>query len=212
MPTFKHQLTPVFIDGPAGQLEAMLSEPPTTPSACGIVCHPDPTQEGTMHNKVVSAMNWAMESMGWVTVRFNYRGVGKSTGEYGQIIGELDDARAVHQWLQQYFPHLPLHWAGFSFGAFIAAKLATETPTQTLVTAAPVISRGGYEKLNHIHCAWLAVVGEADELVSVEEIKHYISTAKQNIELQSFPQTSHFFHGQLIPLREKVKHFYSKNR
>jgi hypothetical protein len=200
-----------MIDGPAGQLEAMLSEPKTSPTACGIVCHPDPTQEGTMYNKVVTAINWAMEQMGWATLRFNYRGVGNSAGDHGQVAGELDDARAVYQWLHERHPQLPLHWAGFSFGAYIAAQLTTEVPTQSLVTAAPVISRGGYQDLNKITCPWLAVVGEEDELVGVDEINDYINQSKQPVELKSFADTTHFFHGQLIPLRESMKAFYVEN-
>lgn len=203
-----HTTSVVLIDGPCGKIEAIYSVPKTTPTGCGIVCHPDPTQEGTMYNKVVTAINWAMETMDWVTIRFNYRGVGKSEGSFGEVIGETEDARAVQRWLQTQHPDLPLHLAGFSFGSFIASTLVTELPAQSLVTAAPVVSRGEYPALAPITCPWLAVVGEADELVSIAEIETFKKESQQNFELVSFPETSHFFHGQLIPLRETVKAFY----
>ena len=208
MPLSIPETTPVLIAGPAGKIEAILSEPKTRPTACGIICHPDPEQEGTMHNKVVTALNWAMETSSFATIRFNYRGVGKSEGTHGHVTGELEDARAVYRWLNEKYPDLPMHLAGFSFGAFIAAQLTTEFTIQSLVTAAPVITRGNYAELNKINCPWLAVVGEEDELVSVEVIERYKNDFKQNFELIPFPQTTHFFHGQLIPLRETVKKFY----
>jgi alpha/beta superfamily hydrolase len=203
-----HQTTPILIDGPIGPLEALLSEPKEAATACGLVCHPDPTQEGTMHNKVVTAINWAMECMGWVTLRFNYRGVGQSAGKHGKTLGELEDTRSIYEWLHHRFPELPFHAAGFSFGAFMASQLATEVPTDSLFTAAPVLSRGNYEHLARVRCPWLAVVGEEDELVSIDEIKKYMEDYQQPMKLTVFPQTTHFFHGQLIPLRETVRNFY----
>lgn len=209
MPASTHQTENCFIDGPSGQLEAMISRPSGEATACGIICHPHPQHAGTMHNKVVTTLNWAMEAMGWVTVRFNYRGVGKSAGEYDNQIGEVEDARAVYQWLQAHYPHLPIHLAGFSFGAYISAKLASQLPAASLVSAAPVVSYSTYSDLAPISCPWFAIVGEADELVSVDEIENYRQESGQQFELHSFPETSHFFHGQLIPLREAVKAFYT---
>lgn len=210
MPPSTHQTTTLLIDGPRGKLEATYSEPSNPASACGIICHPDPQQEGTMHNKVVTTLNGAMEAMGWATLRFNYRGVGKSDGEYGNVEGELEDARIVHEWLRAKHPELPMHWAGFSFGAFIACQLSTEVSTHSLVTAAPVVSRGNYRGLDKVICPWLTVVGELDELVSVAEIELFQHESGQDFQLAPFPKATHFFHGQLIPLRERVKEFYDE--
>lgn len=204
-----HHTENCFIEGPSGQLEAMVSRPTDTPTAVGIICHPHPQHAGTMHNKVVTTLNWAMEAMNWVTVRFNYRGVGKSAGVYDNQIGEVEDARAIYQWLKQHYPNLPIHLAGFSFGAYISAKLASQVTAASLVSAAPVVSYSNYSAIEPINCPWLAVVGEADDLVSVDEIKAYRDESKQQFELISFPETTHFFHGQLIPLREAVKSFYN---
>jgi uncharacterized protein len=198
----------LLIDGPSGKLEAMYNKPKTPATACGVICHPDPQQEGTMHNKVVTAISWAMEAMGWATLRFNYRGIGSSEGSYGHIEGEIDDGRAACEWLKAQNPGLPMHVAGFSFGAFIASTLATEFPVESLVTAAPVVSRGNYHELDKITCPWLAVVGEEDELVSVDAIHAFKDKSGQDFQLTPFPKTTHFFHGQLIPLRESIKAFY----
>lgn len=199
----------IFVPGPCGQLEAILTTPQDTPNAVGIICHPHPQQEGTMHNKVVTALSWAMEAMGWATLRFNYRGVGKSAGEYAQQIGEIDDGLAAYKWIQEKYPQCPIHMAGFSFGAFIAATVCNQLPCQSLVTAAPVVHHSNYNQLTNINCPWLAVVGEQDEIVTAEQIKELQTLQNFNFELTAFANTTHFFHGQLIPLREKVKMFYN---
>ena len=209
MPPKRHTLKPLFIAGPAGRLQAMHSTPAEGPAtACGLICHPHPQQEGTMHNKVVTAISWAMQAMGWATLRFNYRGVMESEGEYDNQVGEIDDALAAYTFLQQNHPGLPIHVAGFSFGAFIAASVASTQAVGSLVTAAPVVQHSRYEQLAPIHASWLAAVGDADDLVSPEQIESFRATLSKPFDLEVFKETSHFFHGQLIPLREMILGFY----
>src|ERR1700689_4504953 len=115
----------LFIDGPAGKLEALLEEPEDRdPKHAVLVCHPHPQHGGTMHNKVVYRVARGLRRAGAVVLRFNYRGVNLSHGSYAHGEGELEDARAALVWLRGRFPDLPVTLAGFSFGSRIVLRLA----------------------------------------------------------------------------------------
>jgi alpha/beta superfamily hydrolase len=117
----------IFIDGPAGRLEALLEEPENAaPREAALVCHPHPQHGGTMHNKVVHRIARALRSTGAAVLRFNYRGVNLSEGAYSHGEGELDDARAALAYLRARYPDLPFTIAGFSFGSRIALRLACQ--------------------------------------------------------------------------------------
>ena len=114
--------TPVVIDGPVGQLEALYLDS-AEPRGLALLCHPNPVQGGTMMNKVVSTLQRTARDAGLVTLRFNYRGVGASAGSHDMGTGEVDDALAAARWLRAQYPDLPLTLLGFSFGGFVAASL-----------------------------------------------------------------------------------------
>jgi alpha/beta superfamily hydrolase len=116
-----------FIAGAAGKLEALLEEPEDMPPLeAALVCHPHPQHGGTMHNKVVYRLARGLRKSGCVVLRFNYRGVNLSEGEYDQGHGETDDSREALGELQRRYPGLPLVAAGFSFGSRIVMRLASE--------------------------------------------------------------------------------------
>jgi uncharacterized protein len=115
-----------FAAGPAGRLEAALEEPEhQEPVEAALVCHPHPLHGGTMHNKVVYRLARGLRNAGCVVLRFNFRGVNLSEGEYDHGVGEVDDARAGLAELRTRYPHLPVLVAGFSFGSRVALRLAT---------------------------------------------------------------------------------------
>ena len=117
----------LFLNGPAGRLEALLEEPEDgEPREAALVCHPHPQHGGTMHNKVVYRIARGLRSTGAVVLRFNYRGVNLSEGQYAHGEGELEDARAALAYLRERFPALPFTLAGFSFGSRIVLKLGCE--------------------------------------------------------------------------------------
>ena len=120
----------LFLPGPAGRLEALLEEPEAdAPVEAALVCHPHPRGGGTMHNKVVYRLARGLRKAGCVVLRFNYRGVNLSEGEYDGGRGETEDGRVALNHLRARYPELPLLVAGFSFGSRIALRLAGQEPS-----------------------------------------------------------------------------------
>src|SRR5450631_3483673 len=118
-----------FVDGPAGKLEALLEEPVEgSPVEAALVCHPHPLHGGTMHNKVVYRLARGLRNSGCVVLRFNFRGVNLSEGQYDHGVGEVDDALAGLTELRARYPHLPALVSGFSFGSRVALRLAASEP------------------------------------------------------------------------------------
>jgi len=116
-----------LLNGPAGKLEVLLEAPEDAdPRAVAVVSHPHPLFGGTMHNKVVYRTARALRNSGYVVLRFNFRGVGKSEGRHDLGVGEIDDARAALDWLRVRYPELPFTLAGFSFGSRVALGLGCE--------------------------------------------------------------------------------------
>ena len=130
------RLESLFLNGPAGRLEALLEEPETgTPVEAALVCHPHPQGGGTMHNKVVYRLARGLRKTGCVVLRFNYRGVNLSEGSYDHGFGEAEDARVALKELHGRYPQLPVLVAGFSFGSRIALRLASEKAAAERVIA-----------------------------------------------------------------------------
>ncbi len=206
--------TQFLLDGPAGALEAMLEYPAqfdaNTPSV--VICHPHPPDGGTMHNKVVSTLAKAFTESGYISIRFNFRGVGQSQGQYDQGIGELADCLAVLHWVQLHRPSAPIALAGFSFGAWVALKAAEQISPVLMVSIAPPVGFRDFSKVQSPACPWLAVQGEQDEIVNANTVLAWLEQQIPRPEIIRMPETSHFFHGKLLPLREYVKAFLQQHR
>lgn len=195
-----------LIDAPLGKLELILANPMVPPrGAWGIVCHPHPLFGGTMHNKVVTTLTKTFQHLGLHTVRFNFRGVGQSAGEYDKGNGELEDLLAVVEWVQKERIQQDVWLAGFSFGAYVAAKAATEFPTKKLVTVAPPVQNFPMLNLPPIICPWILAQGEQDEVVPPEEVFRWAEQREPKPIILRFPQAGHFFHGQLGELRARLE-------
>jgi len=194
-----------LINGPAGKLEVALSEPTSEErSAWGIVCHPHPLHGGTMQNKVVTTLAKTFQGMGVTTVRFNFRGVMRSEGRFDQGNGELDDLLAVIDWVQQERIKNEIWLAGFSFGAYIVAKAATQIPVSKLVTVAPPVQHFPMQHLPPITCPWVLVQGELDDVVPPQEVFAWAEARVPTPTIIRFPQAGHFFHGELAELRARI--------
>lgn len=205
MNEFPIEISSFILQGPVGDLELS-----TTPRQTGIphrnatvvICHPHPLYGGTMDNKVVTTLMRAFSELGLQTVRFNFRGVGKSAGSFAEGIGELDDLKAVMDWVKQVCPHDDIWLAGFSFGAAVSATMAAKIPVAQLVSIAPPVPRFRLPQLASVTCPWLIVQGEKDEIVIPADVFAWVETRDPKPELIKMPLAGHFFHGQLMALRE----------
>jgi alpha/beta superfamily hydrolase len=142
--------------------------------------------------------------MGVTTVKFNFRGVMRSEGRFDQGNGELEDLLAVIDWVQQQRVKNEIWLAGFSFGAFIAARAATQIPINKLVTVAPPVENFPMQHLPPITCPWVLVQGELDDVVSPKAVFDWAETRNPKPTIIRFPQAGHFFHGQLSELRADI--------
>jgi len=192
----------ILIEGPAGQLEILPVDAKANITA--VICHPHPLQSGTMTNKVVTTLARTFADLHCNTVRFNFRGVGKSDGQYADGVGELADLLAVVAWAEQAFASKILWLAGFSFGGWIATKAAIQLMPQKLITIAPMFSRLQHENLADLTTDWLLVQGEQDELIDAAASFAWAENLPNPPKFISFPETGHFFHGKLGLLRERL--------
>ena len=189
-----------IIVGPAGSLEVAV-EGAASPRALALVCHPHPLFSGTMDNKVVTTLSKAFEEIDCAVVRFNFRGVGKSEGSYDEGRGEVEDAKAALAHLQTLCgEQLPLILAGFSFGGFVAASLATTVPHQKLVLVGPAVSRFAVPS---VAAETVVIHGETDDVVPLADVLNW--ARPQALPVTVFPGSGHFFHGQLVALKHAVR-------
>ena len=200
------------LEGPAGQLEGLLEfQRGSTPRGSAVVCHPHPAHGGTMHNKVAHTLARAFVHLNFTALRFNFRGIGKSEGEYDEGHGELQDALAAIRWMRERNPDLLFWLAGFSFGAAITIRAAIEAEPDGLISVAPAASRFAANMGSQPSCPWLIVHGDQDELIDINESVAWVNQLDPGPELRVFPDTTHFFHGKLVLLRQAVEEFVTAN-
>ncbi|WP_235776206.1 alpha/beta hydrolase [Rickettsiella massiliensis] len=174
-------------------------------TAIAVVCHPHPLYGGTMKNKVVYTLVKSFEQLGLDTVCFNFRGVGQSAGYYDEGRGEVADLLAVLEWIKQVAPQKSIWLAGFSFGSYIAACGALAWPTiEKLICVAPPIENFPFKALASFPCPWWLIQGDKDEVVSAEAVFDWEKTLMNRPHLLCLAGASHFFHGRLVELRERL--------
>jgi alpha/beta superfamily hydrolase len=204
MASFPTIETTFLLAGPAGDLEVLAtpqSDIGLSPQTIAVICHPHPLFSGTMHNKVVTTLGWACRDLNIATVKFNFRGVGKSAGQYANGIGELEDLLAVIQWVKSCCPDAILWLAGFSFGSYIAACAATQLDVAQLVSIAPPVTNFHFPVPPAVSCPWLVVQGEQDEVIDAEAVFSWVETLHPQPTLIRMSAAGHFFHGKLVDLR-----------
>jgi alpha/beta superfamily hydrolase len=194
----------LLIDGPSGPLEAIVEEVAGDGPSYALICHPHPLMGGTMDNKVVTTIGRAMRANGVPTLRFNFRGVGESAGAFDQGMGETADADAAASWGSLRWPGRTLIVAGFSFGGFVAWRLALKRSARHLVTVAPAIQLiEGWSKAAP-PCPWLIVQGDADDVVDPAAVIDWANSLNPKPRLVVLPGVGHFFHGRLHELQDAV--------
>jgi uncharacterized protein len=197
------------IEGPAGALEAIVEDSAAAGSSYAVICHPHPLFGGTLDNKVVTTVGRALRTTGIPTLRFNFRGVGASTGSFDHGIGETADAEAVASWGAEHWPGRTLVSAGFSFGGYIALRLAQRWAARNrapklLITIAPAIQRFDGPSMDVPRCPWLLIQGDADEVVDPAAVIRWANALDPKPRLVVLPGAGHFFHGRLNELRDAV--------
>lgn len=197
----------ILIPGPAGQLEAHCGCPQTGSAVAmtAVLCHPHPLHGGSLHNKVVHTLARAYEDLGAHTVRFNFRGVGASEGSYAGGDGETQDLLAVLRWVAARRGEDLLCVAGFSFGAYVAARGALLASLDHLLLVAPPVHRMDFDQLSAPTCPWLVVQGDEDEVVPPGQVFRWVAAVEHPPELIGVVGAGHFFHGHLRALRDVVR-------
>jgi alpha/beta superfamily hydrolase len=195
-----------------GHLEAMLKEPAEAPRAAAVVCHPHPVHGGTMHTKAVYRVAQGLNEAGVVTIRFNFRGVGRSTGSFDDGVGEMDDLRAALDWLEGAYPHLPLLTGGFSFGSMVGLAVGSEDDriVGLFGIGLPVDlgDRYDYDYLADVDKPILVVQGENDEFGSGAQVASELARLGSHISLVRVPDTDHYFVGYHDELCAAVRGYY----
>ena len=205
----------LFLAGRAGRLEALLNTGAQNASHAAVVCHPHPLFGGTLHNKVVFHTMKALNNFGFPVLRFNFRGTGLSEGEHDQGRGEVDDVGSALDWLDSEF-HLPLIFAGFSFGAAVGLRAACPDPRVQLVISVgtPVASASSDKELprtysfDFLHnCAKpkLFVSGSRDPFGPRAKLEDLVASAPDSRKLVLIENADHFFEGRLRELRETIE-------
>jgi alpha/beta superfamily hydrolase len=190
----------LFVPGPAGRLEALLEEPEdAAPREAALVCHPHPQHGGTMHNKVVYRIARGLRSTGSVVLRFNYRGVNLSEGDYAEGEGELEDARAALDYLRERYPALPFTVAGFSFGSRIALRLGCGIARRVIAVGFPTFYRDK-SSLDTCTTPRVFIQSTHDQFGSVEEIEAIVRPLPEPKQLHLIEARDHFFAGALDAL------------
>ena len=200
----------LFLDGPAGRLEALLNMGVEHATHAALVCHPHPLYGGTFHNKVVFHTMKALNSFGYPVLRFNFRGAGLSQGEHGHGSGEDQDVQTALDWLDREF-HLPLIFAGFSFGAAVGLRVACPDARVRAVIGLglPVTAIDDrvydFDFLRGCEKPKLFVSGDRDQFGPRAKLEGLVRSLPEPKKLVIIEGADHFFEGRLRELRVAIE-------
>ena len=206
----------LLIPGPEGKIEAKYSHNNREDSPIVILLHPDPTKGGTMHTKIIFKMYKIFIKAGFSTIRFNFRGVGKSEGIYDDGEGELSDAACVLDWLQQYNTNSKICWvAGFSFGAWIAMQLLMRRPEiNGFVSISPPANLRDFSFLAPCPSSGLIVHGDKDNIASFESTRILVEKLqkqkKVDIKFKPIKGADHFYEDYSSEFQNAVKSYINE--
>lgn len=199
-----------LVDGPAGRIEVALDRPPAPARGVAFIGHPHPLYGGTLDNKVAATLARAFVALGWVAVRPNFRGVGRSEGTHDEGRGETDDflhlIATAPAWLgpEAAAADAPRALAGFSFGSYVAARAAhtlaaRHQPVRHLVL---VGAAAGKWPMPEVRADTLVIHGELDETIPLRDVLDW--ARPQDLPVVVLPGADHFFHRRLTTLRRLV--------
>lgn len=214
-----------LIKAPAGVLEVDVLWQNDNPNdaatdTIAVLCHPNPLFEGTMNNKVVTTMYRFARDAGMHVVRFNFRGVGQSTGDHDYAVGEVDDAMAVIQWAAAQSNARKIWLGGFSFGGYVTAKVAEQLTISPqdwgledvsivqVALIAPSVEKNDTSNLVLPTDKTFEIYGNQDEIISPKSMQDFADNL--GIAVSVVDGAGHFFHGKLGGLKKLLESYYQK--
>lgn len=198
-------------EGPVGPLEAIHKPGSHRSERAAVLSHPHPSYGGSLHNKVVFRAGKAFERLGYPTLRYNFRGVGRSAGSFAGGIGEAEDARAALDWMAREYPDLPLVHCGFSFGNAIGTPVAAACHrVDRLVCLGTPTASFPFDRLSDIHTSKLFVQGQHDEHGSLEALRAGLERVARPWRLVVVEGADHFFSGKLDEMQRAIVDYLSE--
>lgn len=218
--------TMALIPAPAGVLEVdalWQQDNPCDPDTdtVALICHPNPLFDGTMNNKVVTTMYRFARDNGMHAVRFNFRGVGQSTGEHDYAEGEVVDAMTVLQWIASQTNARKLWLGGFSFGGYVTARVAEQVMTaphvwglsdfdiHKVALISPSVEKNDTKNLQLPIDKTFEIYGNADNVIDPASMQSF--AADLGIDVSVVDGAGHFFHGRLSELKQLLAHHSFSN-
>jgi alpha/beta superfamily hydrolase len=193
----------VIFNGPEGRIEGRYHDNPTPNAPLALMLHPDPRRGGSMNNKIVYNLFQTFARRGFSVLRFNFRGVGRSQGQFDQGVGELSDAAAALNWVQGFKPNATECWiAGYSYGAWIGMQLLMRRPEITrFVSVAPPANLYDFNFLAPCPASGLVLHGDNDRVVppaSVKKLVEKISLQRAiTVDYRLIRKANHIFQEQV---------------
>ena len=207
----------VIFNGTDGRLECRYHHNETENAPIALLLHPHPRHGGTMNNKVVVTLYQSFIKRGFSTLRFNFRGIGRSQGEFDDGPGELSDAASALDWAQTYNPNAQTCWiAGFSFGAWVAMQLMMRRPEITgFISIAPPADSQDFSFLAPCPASGMILHGDNDEMVPIASVDRLAQKLKKqkniSIDFRPLKNCDHFFQDHITEMNQHVEDYLDKN-
>lgn len=203
----------VFFNGPAGRIEGRYTKSTNPKAPVALVLHPHPLYGGTMNNKVVYNIYKALADSGFTVLRINFRGVGRSQGEFDNGIGEMTDAATALDWLQLNNPTSNVNLiAGFSFGSWIAMQLIMRRPEiNNFIAISPPVNKYDFSFLSQCPISGFILQGDNDSIVSEEsvlELANKLSKQKHiTVDYKIIQGADHFFRNKIDEFTSSIRDY-----
>jgi alpha/beta superfamily hydrolase len=200
----------VIFPGPEGRLEGRFQPASRSRAPIAMILHPHPQAGGTMNDRITQALYRAFVARGFATLRFNFRGVGRSQGSFDNGIGELSDAAAALDWVQSIHAEAQTTWiAGYSFGALIGMQLLMRRPeVRGFISVSPPANMYDFSFLAPCPASGIIIQGVADTVVTpnaVQKLVDKLRTQKHiTIHHDEIPRANHFYENELDDLMRAV--------
>jgi alpha/beta superfamily hydrolase len=205
-----NQILHVNIPTPQGYLEGILKpeEEGSQPHFAGLICHPHPLYGGTMHNKVVFKAAQTLQNLNIPTLRFNFRGIGRSSGSYDEGRGEVEDVRFALEFLSRRYPGMPVIMGGFSFGAWVGLRVgAADDRAQALIGLGVPAKMFAGDILKDCHKPKLFVHGSLDDVAPYDLAQKWFEHVPAPKRIVTIEGADHFFQNRLDEVQSAISDF-----